>query len=227
MTDVSRRVSFAGEAVAKFIMGVPRRFRWVTFLVSREALRHSRVWGNVVRLPVSVVYDKYQKAIARKWRLSYTPPPRLARAALSANGMSSTSLTSAEVMPNRDPSVDAQRRLIGEVFLLRSQVQDMMARRDLLVQKVKASARWELMKEWLETRVEYWNPEKEYRRHLFLSGGINHQSGSFSQAATPISIVGCVPPGFLCWRSSSEAYNGSSSTIPMGELSGEQGSLAS
>uniref|UniRef100_A0A0D3E8G8 Uncharacterized protein n=1 Tax=Brassica oleracea var. oleracea TaxID=109376 RepID=A0A0D3E8G8_BRAOL len=188
--DVSRRVSFAGEAVAKFIMGVPRRFRWVTFLVSREALRHSRVWGNVVRLPVSVVYDKYQKAIARKWRLSYTPPPRLARAALSANGMSSTSLTSAEVMPNRDPSVDAQRRLIGEVFLLRSQVQDMMARRDLLVQKVKASARWELMKEWLETRVEYWNPEKEYRRHLFLSGGINHQSGSFSQAATPISIVG-------------------------------------
>ncbi|KAF3576665.1 hypothetical protein DY000_02031414 [Brassica cretica] len=43
--DVSRPVSFAGEAVAKLIMGIPRRFRWVTFLVSREALRHSRVWG--------------------------------------------------------------------------------------------------------------------------------------------------------------------------------------
>ncbi|KAF3563203.1 hypothetical protein DY000_02014357 [Brassica cretica] len=102
--DVSRRVSFAGEAVAKFIMGVPRRFRWVTFLVSREALRHSRVWGNVVRLPVSVVYDEYQKAIARKRRLSYTPPPRLARAALSANGMSSTSLTSAEPGARHDGS---------------------------------------------------------------------------------------------------------------------------
>ncbi|KAF2583226.1 hypothetical protein F2Q68_00004437 [Brassica cretica] len=30
--DVSRPVSFAGEVVAKLIMGIPRRFRWVTFL---------------------------------------------------------------------------------------------------------------------------------------------------------------------------------------------------
>ncbi|KAG2247511.1 hypothetical protein Bca52824_087139 [Brassica carinata] len=89
--------------------------------------------GNVARLPVSVVYDEYQKAKARKRRPSYTPPPRIARAALSANAMSSTSSTSAEVAPNRDPLVDAHRRLIGEVFLLRSQVQDMVARRDLLV----------------------------------------------------------------------------------------------
>ncbi|KAG2288640.1 hypothetical protein Bca52824_048244 [Brassica carinata] len=78
--------------------------------------------GNVARLPVSVVYDEYQKAKARKRSLSYTPPPRLARAALSANGLSSTSSTSVEVMPNRDPLVDTHMRLIGEVFLLRSQV---------------------------------------------------------------------------------------------------------
>ncbi|KAL0815803.1 hypothetical protein Bca101_072247 [Brassica carinata] len=148
------------------------------------------LFGNVARLPVSVVYDEYQKAKAWKRRLSYTPPPRLARAALSANGQSSTSSTSAEVMPNRDPLVDAHRRLISEVFLLRSQVQDMMARRDLQVKQVKASARWDLMKEWLEKRVEHWNPDEEYRRHMFLSGGINHQSGSFSQAATPRSVVG-------------------------------------
>ncbi|KAF3561109.1 hypothetical protein DY000_02014330 [Brassica cretica] len=83
-------------------------------------------------------------------RPSYTPPPRLARAALSANGPSSTSSTSVEVGPDRDPLVDAHRRLIGEVFLLCGQLQDMVARRDLLVQQVKASARWELMKEWLE-----------------------------------------------------------------------------
>ena len=97
--------------------------------------------GNVARLPVSVFYDKYPKAKARKGRLSYTPPPRLARAALSANGMSSISSTSTEIMPNHDLLVDAHRRLTGEVFLLRSQVQDMMARRDLLVQQVKTSAR--------------------------------------------------------------------------------------
>ncbi|KAL0815593.1 uncharacterized protein LOC106347715 isoform X2 [Brassica napus] len=170
-------------------MGVPRRFRWVTFLMTREALRHSRVWGNVARLLVSVVYGEYQKAKARKRRLSYTPPPRLARAALSANGLSSVSSTSAEILPNRDLLVDAHRRLTGEVFLLRSQVQDMMARRDLLVQHVKASARWELMKEWLERRADHWNLEEEYR-HLFQSGGLNHQSGSSSQAATPRSVVG-------------------------------------
>ncbi|KAF2616813.1 hypothetical protein F2Q68_00039241 [Brassica cretica] len=100
--DVSRPVSFAGEAVANLVMGIPRRFRWVTFLVSREALRHSRVWGNAVRAPVSVIYDEYQKVKARKRRLSYTPPPRLARAALSAGSLSSNSSTSAEIMPNRD-----------------------------------------------------------------------------------------------------------------------------
>ncbi|KAH0858877.1 hypothetical protein HID58_087138 [Brassica napus] len=94
--------------------------------------------GNVARLPVSLVYDEYQKVKARKRRLSYTPPPKLARAALSANGLSSISSTSDEIFPNRDLLVDAHRRLTGE---------DMMARRDLLVKQVKASARWELMKE--------------------------------------------------------------------------------
>ncbi|KAH0903440.1 hypothetical protein HID58_042943 [Brassica napus] len=120
--NVSNLVSFAGEAVAKLIMGVPRRFRWVTFLMIREAMRHSRVCGNVARLPVSVVYDEYQKVKARKRHLSFTPPPRLARAALSANGLSSISSTSAEIFPNRDLLVDAYRKLTGEVFLLRSQV---------------------------------------------------------------------------------------------------------
>ncbi|KAL0749433.1 hypothetical protein Bca101_031436 [Brassica carinata] len=84
--DVSRPVSFAGETVAKLVMGIPRRFRWVTFLVSMEALRHSRVWGNAVRSPVSVIYDEYQKVKTWKRRLSYIPPPRLARDALSAGG---------------------------------------------------------------------------------------------------------------------------------------------
>ncbi|KAF3553797.1 hypothetical protein F2Q69_00012588 [Brassica cretica] len=112
------------------------------------------------------------------------------RAALSANGLSSTSSTSVEVGPDCNPLVDAHRRLIGEIFLLRGQMQDMVARRDLLVQQVKASTRWEVMKEWLEKRVEHWNPEEVYLRHLFLSGGISHQSRSFSEAATPRSVVG-------------------------------------
>ncbi|KAF3557670.1 hypothetical protein F2Q69_00012703 [Brassica cretica] len=81
--DVSRPVSFAGEAVAKLVVGIPRRFRWVTFLVSREALRHSRVWGkpfrvwgNAVRYPVSVIYDEYQKVKTRKRRLFYMWEPK-------------------------------------------------------------------------------------------------------------------------------------------------------
>ena len=60
------------------------------------------VLGNVTRSPVSVVFDEYQKVKARKRRLSYTPPPRLARAALSVGGLSSISSTSAEIMPNRE-----------------------------------------------------------------------------------------------------------------------------
>ena len=145
----------------------------------------------MARLPVSVVYDEYQKAKAWKRRLSYTPPPRLVRAALSANGQSSTSSTSAEVMPNRDPLVDAHRRLIGEVFLLRGQLQDIVARRDLLVQQVKASARWELMKEWLEKRVEHSNPEEAYRRHYFLSRGVSHQSGASPRLPPRDPLWGC------------------------------------
>ncbi|KAH0898754.1 hypothetical protein HID58_048322, partial [Brassica napus] len=103
------------EAVAKLIMGVPRRFRWVTFLVSKEALRHSRVWGNVVRLPVSAIYEEHQKVKTRKRSPLYTPPPRLARATTLVNGLSSTSSTGAEAVPNHDPLVDAHRRLIGEL----------------------------------------------------------------------------------------------------------------
>ncbi|KAF2570015.1 hypothetical protein F2Q70_00002739 [Brassica cretica] len=180
-TDVSHLVSFAGEAVAKLIMGVPRRFRWVNFLLFPR---------NVARLPLSVVYDEYQKDKARKQRPSYTPPPRLVRAALSANGPSSTSSTSVEVGHDRDPLVDAHRRLIGEVFLLCVQLQDMVARRDLLVQQVKASARWELMKEWLEKSVEHSNPEEAYRRHYFLPGGVSHQSGASPR----------LPPRDLLWE---------------------------
>ncbi|KAL0815592.1 hypothetical protein Bca101_072036 [Brassica carinata] len=186
LSDVSHPVSFAGEAVANLIIGIPRRFRWVTFLVSREALRHSRVSGNVTRSPASVVFDEYQKVKAWRRRLSYTPPPRLARAALSAGGLSSISSTSVEIMPNRDLLADAHQRLTSEALLLRGQVQDMMACRHLLIQQVRASARWELMKEWLEKRVGHWNPEEEYRHHhLFLSGGFNHRSEDLSQAATP------------------------------------------
>ncbi|KAF2541069.1 hypothetical protein F2Q68_00031005 [Brassica cretica] len=155
-----------------------------------EAYLEAVFRGNVVRLSVSAIYDEHQKAKTRKRHPFYTPPPRLARATLLVNGLSSTSSTGVEVVLNHDPLGDAHRRLFGEVFFLRSQVQNMMARRDLLIQQVKASARWELMKELLEKRVEHWDLEEDYHRHLFLSGGIDKQSGSFSRVATPRSVVG-------------------------------------
>ena len=93
-------------------------------------------------------------------------------------------------MPSRDLLADAHWRLTSEALLLRGQVQDMMACRDLLIQQVRASAMWELMKEWLEKCVDHWNPEEEYRRHLFLSGGFNNLSEDLSQAATPGSVIG-------------------------------------
>ena len=106
-----------------------------SYLVRLCLVSYISFLGNVARLLVSVVYEEYQKAKARKRRPSYTPPPRLARAALSANGPSSTSSTSVEVGPDHDPLMDVHRRLIGKVFLLHGQMKDMVARRDLLVQQ--------------------------------------------------------------------------------------------
>ncbi|CDY08695.1 BnaC03g54870D [Brassica napus] len=83
-------------------------------------LRHSRVWGNMVKLPVSAIYDEHQKAKTRKRRPLYTLPPRLERSASLVNGSSSNSSTGAEALSNHDPLVDAHRRLIGEVFFLRN-----------------------------------------------------------------------------------------------------------
>ena len=79
------------------------------------------ILGNVARSPASVVFDEYQKVRARKRRLSYTPPPRLVRAALSAGSLSSISSTSAEIMSNRDLLADAHRRLTieGSFFVAR------------------------------------------------------------------------------------------------------------
>ncbi|KAF3576079.1 hypothetical protein DY000_02030724 [Brassica cretica] len=90
---------------------------------------------------------------AQKRRLSYNPPPRLARAALSAGGLSYISPTSAEIMSNRNLLVGAHEGMAGE------------AHRSL-------------------------DPEEEYQRHLFLSGGFNHRSENLSQDATPRSVIG-------------------------------------
>ncbi|KAH0879438.1 hypothetical protein HID58_066832 [Brassica napus] len=43
--------------------------------------------------------------------------------------------------------MDVRQRLLTELFLLRNRVRDMAAQRDLLIWQVRASARWELMKE--------------------------------------------------------------------------------
>ncbi|KAG2282925.1 hypothetical protein Bca52824_054145 [Brassica carinata] len=68
-------------------------------------------------------------------------------------------------------------RLLTELFLLRNRVRDMAAQHDLLIRQVTASARWKLMKEWLEGRTEHWDPEEEYRQLL------GRHSGRFSQVS--------------------------------------------
>lgn len=66
----------------------------------------------------------------------------------------------------------------------------MMAQRDLLVQRVRAYARWELMKKWLEKRVEHWDPAEEYCRYLLLFGGVDHAPEGSVRIGTPRSVVG-------------------------------------
>ncbi|KAF3579526.1 hypothetical protein DY000_02031356 [Brassica cretica] len=113
-----RTISSIREAVAKLKMAVPR--------IPSSYFLHRLFPGNMARLSVSAIYDEHQKAKTRKRRPFYTRPPRLARAASSVNGLSSTSSTGAEAAPNHDPLVDVHRRLLDDLFFLRSQVQDMV-----------------------------------------------------------------------------------------------------
>ncbi|KAL0876196.1 hypothetical protein Bca101_025901 [Brassica carinata] len=116
--DLSRPVSFLGEAVAKKILMIPRR--------------------NAARLPATVLYDEYQQAEAQRRHPPYSPPPRLARMVSSGVG------------------------------------------------QVRASTRWELMKEWLEKRTEHWDPLEEYRQHLFRSAGSTPLADRFSAAESRV-----------------------------------------
>ncbi|KAH0936319.1 hypothetical protein HID58_013436 [Brassica napus] len=107
--------------------------------MSKEVVRHSFLWGNIARLPASVLYDEYQQAGTQRRCPFYAPPPRI------------------------------QQRLLNELFSLHNRVSDMAAQRDLLIQQVRVSSRWELMKEWLERRMEHWDPSEEYSQYLFWS----------------------------------------------------------
>ncbi|KAF3532045.1 hypothetical protein DY000_02041986 [Brassica cretica] len=124
------------------------------------------VCGNVARLPGSIIYDEHQKAKTRKRRTFYTPPPRLVRASSSVSGPSFFPLAGTEAPPARISPLAVHHRLLTELFFLRNQVRGMAFHRDQSVLRVRATARWELMKEWLEKKVDNWNPEEEYRCYL-------------------------------------------------------------
>ena len=188
---------------------------WVNFLMSKEALRHSRVWGelpffgffllplflliflcclssgNVARLSVSIIYDEYQKAKTRKRRPFYTPPPRLVRAASSVSGPSFVPPAGTEAPPARISPMAVHLRLLTELFFLRNQVRGMAFYRDQSVLRARATARWELMKEWLEKKVDHRNPKEEYRRYLFWAEGVDQlMTRGPVQAATSGSAAG-------------------------------------
>ncbi|KAH0910852.1 hypothetical protein HID58_034173 [Brassica napus] len=160
------------------MLAIPRRFRGVHFQMSKEVMRHSRIWGNIARLHASILYDEYQQDGTRRRRPFYAPPPRLTRATPPAARI--------RPLPSRTAIEDAplmgvRQRLLTELFLLRNRVRDMAAQRDLLIWQVRASTRWEFMKEWLEGRTERWDPEGEYRRHLLCSEGLDHRFGGCPQ----------------------------------------------
>ncbi|KAF2599351.1 hypothetical protein F2Q68_00010442 [Brassica cretica] len=140
--------------------------------------RLSSIRGVTARLPVSVLYDEYQLAGAERRRPFYASPPRLTRVTPPA--------ARTRPLPSRTVIGDSllmgvRQRLFTELFLLHNQVRDMAAQCDLLIWQVRASARLELIKEWLEGRTECWDPEEEYRRHLLGSEGSDHHFGGCPQ----------------------------------------------
>ncbi|KAF2552459.1 hypothetical protein F2Q68_00034469 [Brassica cretica] len=161
------------------MLAIPRRFRRVYFLMSKEVLRHSRLWGKLPLLGPSL--DEYQQAGTRRKRPFYAPPPRLTRATPPA--------ARTRPLPSRTaigdaPLMGVRQRFLTEFFLLHNRVRDMAAQRDLLILQVRASARWELMKEWLEGRTERWDPEEEYHRHMLCSEGSDHHFGGCPQVGS-------------------------------------------
>ncbi|KAF3520326.1 hypothetical protein DY000_02060875 [Brassica cretica] len=147
--------------------------------------------GNVARLSVSIIYDEYQKAKTRKRRPFYTPPPRLVRAASSVSGPSFVPPAGTEAPSARISPMAVHQRSLTDFFFLRNQVQGMAFHRDQSVLRARATARWELMKEWMEKKVDYWNPKEEYRRYLLWAEGVDQlMTGGPVQAATSGSAAG-------------------------------------
>ncbi|KAL0802463.1 hypothetical protein Bca101_057639 [Brassica carinata] len=109
----------------------------------------------------------------RKRRPFYIPPPRLTRTIPRTASLSSCSPCNVEAALNKGLETGAHQRLLGEVLFLHTQVRDMMALRDLLIQRVRTFARWELMREWLEKRIDHWDPVGEYRCYLLFLDMLN------------------------------------------------------
>ncbi|KAG2307160.1 hypothetical protein Bca52824_026908 [Brassica carinata] len=160
--DVSRPVSFLGEAVAKKILMIPRHFREIRFLMSKEVLRHSHLWGKSLLL--SLVLTMVSSGVGVRPFYS-------------------------ESTTEDTPLVGIQQRLLSELFSLRNRVNYMAAQRDLLIQQVRASTRWELMKEWVEKRTEHWDPLEEYRQHLFWFAGSTPPADRFSRMESRVRLV--------------------------------------
>lgn len=117
-----------------------------------------------MRLPASILYDEYQQAGTQRRHPFYAPPPRLTK--MAPLDMGAGPFPSGNMI-GYVPLAGIQQWLLNELFSLRNRVSDMAAQRDLLIQQVRASSRWELMKEWLERRTEHWDPSEEYRQYLF------------------------------------------------------------
>ncbi|KAF2619943.1 hypothetical protein F2Q68_00039355 [Brassica cretica] len=183
--DVFCPVSFAGEALVKLAMEIPKRFRWVPFL-TRSALR----------LPISSVYDDYHKA--KTWRTHPHPPsiPMIDSPADSSSPLSTALSMSSRgniaVGPRQRSMGGDRRRLHDKILLLRDQIRDLMIQKELAIQRTRVSTRWELMKEWLEKNADHWNPEEEYYRYLLVAGG-GGPLGDFpstASTASPPSVTG-------------------------------------
>ncbi|KAF3543885.1 hypothetical protein DY000_02008136 [Brassica cretica] len=162
IVDVAHPVAFIGEVVVKLVLGVPQRFQWVNFLMSKEALRHSRVWGEIPFFGFFLL--PFLLLIFRAVFLQGTL--RGFRAASSVSGPSFVPLAGNEAQPARISPMAVHQRLLTDFFLLRNQ-------------------------EWLEKKVDHWNLEEEYRCYLFWAEGVDQlMTGGPVQAATSGSAAG-------------------------------------
>lgn len=133
------------------------------------------------RAPIPLIYDDYHKT--KSWKRQPYFSPVLRAGSLVPLDVTSCMLSIPECSGGDRP-IGLRRRVLPheEVLFLCAQLRNVVSHQVLVVQRARAFARWELMKECSERNISHWDPDGEYRRLLSLGG-----RGAWTEGLPPVA----------------------------------------